>query len=300
MTVARETAAFPQLGERGPLRRWTRGPWRFARRKPLGAFGGVVILIVVLLGLFPGLVAPRRYDDFNIPERLLSPSLDHPFGTDNQGRDVFSRVIYGAQTTVKIGFGAVAVATLVATTIGIVSGYYGGKFDILLQRLVDIWMAFPGLIFIIFIISILSPSTLSLIVTIGLLFAAGSSRVIRSATLVIKQNPYVESARAIGCTNTRILLRHILPNVVPIIIIAASIQVGAAILLESSLSFLGYGTPPPFPSWGRMLNEAQRQMQEHPHLAVFPGLAIALTVYAFNMFGDALRDVLDPRLRGGR
>jgi len=300
MAIAPGETAFTDLRRRHQVRRWSVVPWQFARRKPIGAFGAAIILVVIFLGFFAEVVAPRRYDDFNIPERLLGPSFDTPFGTDNQGRDVFSRVIYGSRTTVQIGFGAIIVATVVKTVIGVTSGYFGGRFDILLQRVIDIWMAFPGLIFIIFLVSIMGASTKTLVITLGLLFSAGSSRVVRSATIVIKQNPYVEAAKAIGASDLRIILVHILPNVVPIIIITASVQIGAVILLESSLSFLGYGTPPPFPSWGRMLNEARRDMQDNPHLTVFPGLAIALTVYAFNMFGDALRDVLDPRLRGSR
>jgi len=282
------------------LSRWLPTILRFARRKPLGTFGAIVILGLLFMGTFADEVAPYRFDDFNIPERLQSPSMRHPFGTDNQGRDVLSRVIYGARTTVFVGFGAVTVTMLVAVTLGIVSDYFGGLLDLLVQRLVDIWQAFPGLIFVIFVVSITGPGVPTLIFTIGLLFVVGCSRVIRSATLAIKENPYVEAARIIGYGDLRIIRRQILPNVMPIILVVASIYIGSAILLESSLSFLGYGTPPPFPSWGRMLQEAQREIVNYPYLAIFPGAAIALTVYSFNMFGDALRDVMDPRLRGSR
>jgi peptide/nickel transport system permease protein len=266
----------------------------------VGAFGGLIIIMLLLMALLADVIAPFRYDEFNIPERLQSPSWNHLFGTDNQGRDVFSRVVYGARTSVYTGFGALALTTLVATAIGIYSAYYGGIVDLFFQRLVDIWQAFPGLIFIIFVVAIAGPGTTTLIISIGLLFASRTSRLVRSQALAVKAQPYTESARVVGAPNSRIIFFHILPNVVPIILISASVQIGAVILLESSLAFLGYGTPPPFPSWGRMLQEAQRDTISNPHLAIFPGLAIALVVYAFNMFGDALRDTFDPRMRGSK
>ena len=273
---------------------------RFVQRKPLGALGGLIVLLLLLVALGAESLAPYSYDRISIRDRLDDPSPAYPFGTDEQGRDVYSRVIYGARTTVLVGLGATLVSVLIASTLGIVSGYYGGWFDILIQRVVDIWLAFPGLIFVLFVVSIFPRGTLTLVITIGVLFAAASSRVVRSATIALRESLFIESARATGVSDARILLRHIFPNVVPIVIITASIQIGGVILLEASLSFLGFGPPPPFPSWGRMLQEARSQMEYHPNLALFPGLAIALVVYAFNMLGDGLRDVLDPRLRGSR
>ncbi len=278
--------------------RWARTLWLFTKRNPVGAFCGLIIVMLLLMALLADVIAPFRYDDFNIPERLQSPSWNHLFGTDNQGRDVFSRVIYGGRTSVYTGFGALALTTVVATAIGIYSAYYGGIVDLVFQRIVDIWQAFPGLIFVIFVVAIAGPSTTTLIIVIGLLFASRSSRLVRSQALAVKAQPYTESARVVGASDSRIIFLHILPNVVPIILISASVQIGAVILLESSLAFLGYGTPPPVPSWGRMLQEAQRDTIANPHLAIFPGMAIALVVYAFNMFGDALRDAIDPRMRG--
>lgn len=274
--------------------------WRFARRKPVGAVSALLILLMVLTALGGPWIAPYPYDELNIPIRLQYPSSAHLAGTDVQGRDVFSRVIYGANTSVLVGFGAVIFSTLVASTIGIISGYKAGWFDTLVQRLVDVWQSFPGLIFVIFLVAILGASRVTLIVTMGLLFSAGTSRLIRGATIAVSSESFVEAARSLGARDTRIWLRHLLPNIMPIIIVSMSLRIGGAIILESSLSFLGYGTPPPFPSWGRMLQEAQPHMIEHPYLAVVPGIAIALAVYSFNMFGDALRDVLDPRLRGSR
>ena len=279
---------------------------RFVRRKPLGAFGGLIMLVLLLLALFGHWVAPFHYADIDVFNRFIGPTSEHPFGTDDQGRDVLSRVIFGARASVIIGLGAVIIATIGSSIIGIVSGYYGGTFDLFAQRLIDAWQAFPGLIFVIFIISVITStvprdstaSQISMIVTIGILFTAGASRVVRSQTISTKQNDFVEAAQALGASDLRILTRHIFPNVVTVIIVNISIQIGFVILIESTLSFLGFGVQPPFPSWGRMLQEAQAGMQQHPYLALFPGVAIALTVYSLNMFGDALRDVLDPRLRG--
>lgn len=299
--VATEGAATLQRQQPRPVAlRSFRSVTRFMRTKPLGAFGALVVLVLLFIGIFADFIAPYSYDDFSVPDRLLSPSWDHFFGTDEQGRDVFSRVLYGARTSVIIGFGAVAVSIVFATLIGTVSGYYGGMVDMLSQRVIDIWLAFPGLIFVIFVIAVFSRSTSTLVLTLGLLVSAGSSRIVRSATITVKTEQYIEATRAAGASDLRILLRHVLPNVVPIIVIAASVQVGSVILIESSLSYLGFGTPPPFPSWGRMLQESQANMLYNPYLAVFPGLAITLVVFSFNMFGDALRDVLDPRLRGSR
>ncbi len=272
---------------------------RWARRRWLGAFGALVILVLIVLGAMPQVFAPRHYsEDFDVSRRLEAPSSEFFFGTDQLGRDVFSRVVYGARTSVVIGFGAVAVSMAVSTLLGVCSGYLRGKTDMVLQRFVDIWMAFPGLIFIVFVVSIFGNSTLTIIATLGLIYGIGSSRVVRSATLSVAARSYVEAAQSIGAGSVRIMVRHVLPNVVPVVLVTASVQLGAVILAESSLSFLGFGTPPPFPSWGRMLQEAQGVMQQHPHLALFPGAAIALTVFSFNMLGDALRDTWDPRLRG--
>ncbi len=273
---------------------------RFIRGKPLGAIGALVLILLLFFALTADMLAPYGFAQTDVPNRLSSPSSDHYFGTDEQGRDVFSRVLYGAQTSVIIALTAIATMTAIATTLGIVSGYFGGWFDLLFQRVIDIWLALPGLIFVIFVASIFGASTIMLALVIGLLMAGGSSRLIRSATISIRESLYVESARAVGASHFRIISRHLFPNVSAVIIISASVQIGSVILLESSLSFLGFGPPPPMPSWGRMLREAQLYMHQDWYLAVFPGLAITATVFGMNMFGDALRDVLDPRLRGSR
>jgi len=296
---------------------------RFLRRKPLGAFGAAMVLLVIACALFAPQIAPYHFDKHDFLHRLKPPiTAGHLLGTDDQGRDILSRVIYGARVSAFVGFGSVLIATLVAGTIGVVSGYAGGKLDTLVQRLVDIWIAFPALILLITITAIfgtptsvhtfgagplkisLDPSQLraaQIIFALGLIFTGGSSRVIRSAVISVRGNQYIEGARTVGSGNLRILLHYIVPNVMPTLIILASVQLGAAILLETSLGFLGFGIPPPVPSWGSMLaGVAQHQIRQDPWLSVWPGVAIALTVFGFNMLGDALRDVLDPRLRGAR
>lgn len=300
--VATDQPALLNESIRQPSRysRSLRGVKRFIRTKPLGAVGAGIVLLLLVLGLLAEFIAPYSYDDFNVPDRLVGPSAEHWFGTDEQGRDVFSRVLYGARTSVIIGFGAVATSILVATVIGTISGYFGGTLDLLMQRVIDVWLAFPGLVFVIFVIAIFGRSTPALVLTLGMMVSAGSSRILRGATIAEKEAQYIEASRAIGASHPRILFRHILPNVFPVIVIAASVQIGSVILIESSLSYLGFGTPPPFPSWGRMLQESQTNSIYQPTLALFPGLAITIVVFGFNMFGDALRDVVDPRLRGSR
>jgi peptide/nickel transport system permease protein len=237
-------------------------------------------------------------------------------GTDQQGRDVYSRIVFGARTSITIGFLVIFVSAILASFIGTISGYFGGWVDIIFQRVVDIGIALPGLVFIILAVTSLkermkdileplgfTPETSVVVVlslSLGLLVSLGSSRVIRGAAISAKQNVYVEAARVVGATDARIMVKHIFPNVFAVVLVSASIQIGGAILTESALSFLGYGVQPPTPSWGRMLTEAREYLTRYPHLAIFPGLAIFFAVYSFNMLGDALRDVLDPRLRGSR
>lgn len=271
----------------------------FARTKPLGALGGFFVVLVLFLAIFAEAVAPYDYNKRNLRSRLKPPSLSNYMGTDSLGRDVFSRIVYGARVSVSVGFGGIGLGTLLATMIGITSGYFGGRFDILFQRVVDAWQAFPRLVILLSIMAIFQPGLLTLILGIGILSAASNSRIIRSATLAIKENQYVEASRAIGAGHFRIILIYILPNVFAPIIIVATIGLGFAILAESALSFLGFGVPPPYPSWGEMLSgTARTYMDRAPWLAVWPGVAISVAVFGFNMLGDALRDVLDPRLRG--
>lgn len=279
----------------------SKGLWRLVREKPLGAFGGVLVLVLMLCALFAHWIAPYPYDETNVRQRLKPPGAQFYLGTDNLGRDVFSRIIYGARISVTVGFGAVTLSILLATILGVSSGYFGGKVDVLVQRLVDAAMAFPTLVILLSIMAVLGPGLLNVILVLGIVPSANRSRVIRSATLAAKENQYVEAAQAVGASHLRIILCYILPNVMAPIIIVATNALGAVILVEATLSFLGFGVPPPYPSWGEMLSGSGRSyMYKAPWMAIWPGVAISLAVFGFNMLGDALRDLLDPRLRGSQ
>ena len=274
---------------------------RFCRRKPLGAVGAVIVVGMLGMALFAEQIAPYNYDETIRGARMKAPSAEHWLGTDNLSRDMWSRVVYGARVSVTVGFATIALVTLLATTLGVSSAYFGGVYDLVLQRLVDAWLSFPYLIIILSVMAVLGPGLLNVILSLAVLGTATNSRVIRGATLALMGSQYIEAARAIGCGHARIIVRHVLPNIVATIIILATIGLGAVILAESALSFLGFGVPPPYPSWGSMLSGSGRTyMFRAPWMAVWPGVAISLGVFGFNMLGDALRDVLDPRLRGGR
>ena len=274
--------------------------WQFTWRKPLGALGGFIVLGLLIMAIFAPWIAPYQYDETIPGARMKAPGAQFWMGTDNLGRDVYSRVVYGAAVSVTVGFGAVLLANVLATAIGITSGYFGGAYDICVQRVVDAWQSFPFLVVILSLMAVLGPGMLNLILALGVLGAAAASRVIRGTTISVMQNTYVEAARALGAGHLRIMLRYILPNVAATVIILATIGLGGAILAESALSFLGFGVPPPYPSWGAMLSGSGRSfMYRAPWMAIWPGAAISLAVFGFNMLGDALRDELDPRLRGG-
>jgi peptide/nickel transport system permease protein len=293
-----------------PLPRTAPRPWRlpgavratgrFCRSKPLGAIGAALILILLVLAVFADRIAPYAYDESIRGARMKAPSVQFWMGTDNLGRDVWSRVVYGARISVTVGFATVALATLMATLIGVSSAYLGGAYDIVVQRIVDAWMSFPALVVVLSLMAALGPGLLNLVLALSILGAASASRVIRGATLSAIQHPYVEAARALGAGHLRIVAHHVLPNVMATILILATIGLGTVILAESGLSFLGFGVPPPYPSWGAMLSGSGRSFMYHaPWMALWPATAISLAVFGFNMLGDALRDVLDPRLRGG-
>jgi peptide/nickel transport system permease protein len=279
----------------------SKGLWRLVKEKPLGAFGGMMVLGLLLCAAFAPWFAPYPYDETNVRQRLKPPSAQFYLGTDNLGRDLFSRIVYGARVSVTVGFAAVALSVLLATTLGVLSGYFGGWVDVLVQRVVDAWMAFPPLFFVLSIMAVLGPGLLNVILALGVVTAANRSRIIRSATLAAKENQFVEAAQAVGASHLRIILLYILPNVMAPIIIIATNALGGVILAEAALSFLGLGVPPPHPSWGEMLSGSGRSyMYKAPWMAIWPGVAISLAVFGFNMLGDALRDLLDPRLRGSQ
>src|SRR5215470_9862662 len=275
-----------------------RALWAVMRRKPLGLASAGLLVLLVLTAVFADVIAPFDPTETHPEIRLSAPSWSHPFGTDDIGRDVLSRVIYGSRISLWVGLLAVGIGTLAGMIIGLACGYWEGRLDIVLQRVMDAIQAIPGLVLALAIVSVLKPSTTTAMLAIAVVIIPGNSRIVRGAVLSAKQNRYVEAAQALGCRQLHVLLSHILPNVTAPILIIASIWLGNAILIEASLSFLGVGTQPPTPSWGLMLSSTGRAfMEQAPWLAIFPGLAISLAVFGFNLLGDTLRDAWDPKLR---
>ena len=290
------TAAAGPAAARAGLRRFFA---RLVREQPLGTAGGIVILILVLVSIFADSLAPYRYEEIHLRDRLQAPSTAYLLGTDHVGRDLLSRLIHGARLSLTVGLAATVLTVVVAVLIGGTTGFIGGRLDLVTQRFVDAWMAFPGLLLLLTIMSIAGRGMLQIIVVLGVSGGIPASRVVRGAVLGVKENAYFQAAQAIGSSRRRSLLRHVLPNIAAPIIIIFSINVGGVIMSEAALSFLGFGLPPDIPSWGGMLSREGRQyMEMAPHLALWPGLCLTVVVYSLNMFGDAVRDLLDPRLRG--
>jgi peptide/nickel transport system permease protein len=271
---------------------------KLVKEKRLGAAGGIVTLFLLLIGIFANFLAPYGMNETWVGDFIAPPSAEFWLGTDNVGRDLLSRVIFGARISVIVGLGSSTMATAISLVIGMVSGYIGGKLDLMVQRIVDIWMVLPGLIIMMIMITIIGPGVWQIIIVIGITSGVPGSRIVRSAVIGVKENDYVGVAVAVGCRASRILVRHILPNIMAPTIIVFTTRVPNAILVEASLSFLGFGIPPPTPSWGGMLSGTGRAyMFDAPWMVIWPGLALATVVYAINMFGDAVRDLLDPKLR---
>lgn len=274
--------------------------YRLWKEKPLGMFGAIIFIVFLITGIFADFIAPYGYNDIDPVKYLKPPSWENWLGTDNLGRDLLSRVIYGARTSVIIAFAGTALSTVISVILGITSGYFGGKTDMIIQRTVDAWMCFPGLIVLLVAISFMDPGVMQVILVLGLYYGIAGSRIIRGTVISTKENTYVFAARSIGVSNIRLLLKHILPNIMAPIIVLCTVRISYIILVESTLSFLGLGVPPPIPSWGRMLSGQGRIfMVQAPLLGIAPGIALSLVVYGVNVFGDATRDLLDPRLRGG-
>ena len=281
-----------------PGRRWRLGRlWGVMRANPLGLFGGVLILVLIVVGVFAPLIAPYPINTFSgIPAQ--GPTAGHIFGTDKFGQDIFSRVVHGARISLEVGFIAVGLGTLAGMAVGIASGYLGGLVDTVVQRCVDTAIAFPQIILLLIVIRVLGPSIVNVILVVAIGIIPGVARVVRGAVLSERQNQYVEAARAMGASDVRVIVRHLTPNVLPLGIVIATTLLGSAILAEASLSFLGLGIPPPNPSWGADISASRTSFPINTYAALFPGLAISLTVLGFNLLGDSLRDILDPRLRG--
>jgi len=271
------------------------------KNKPLGALGLIITILLLFAGLFADYLAPYGINEIHLSDRLLAPSARFWLGTDNLGRDILSRVIYGARVSLIVGFSVSIIATFISISLGMLSAYIGGKFDLIIQRFVDGFMCIPILIIIMVVISMLGQGLIQLIVIMGISFGISGSRNSRGFALTILQNTYIEAAKAIGCSTSRILILHVLLNILPLIIVGFTILLPGVILMEAGLSFLGYGIPPPAPSWGGMLSGTNRSyMFLAPWMVIWPGFALSLVVFGTHMFGDAMRDLLDPRLQNSK
>jgi peptide/nickel transport system permease protein len=280
-----------------------RDPWyvRFGglmRRQPLGTAGAFIVILMVLATIFAEMISPYDPEMISFESMLVPPSITHWMGTDAFGRDILTRIIYGARTALFVGFTAAFVGSTLGLVLGVASAYFGGFFDLVVQRLVDILMAFPLIVLALAVVATLGPGTLNVVIAITIPFIPQCARVVRSSALAIREIPYVDAARALGFSHSRIILRHMVPNVMAPYLIMVTTFVGHAILLEASLSYLGLGVQEPTAAWGLMLQGgAEEYAESAPWVPIFPGLAITLAVFGFNLFGDALRDLLDPKLR---
>lgn len=271
--------------------------WPRIKRNPLALAGGVVVCSLFLVSLLAPLLSPYNPNSIDAWQVLSPPSWQHWFGTDELGRDVLSRVLFGARISLKVGFVAVGIAVLIGTAVGLVSGYFGGFVDSALMRLVDMMLCFPAFFLILAVITFLEPSIWYIMMIIGLTGWMGVARLVRAETMSIREMDYILAARCIGCSNARIMLRHILPNAVSPVLVSATLGVAGAILTESALSFLGIGVQPPTPSWGNILTSGKDYIEFAWWLSLFPGLAILVTVLSYNLLGEGIRDALDPRVK---
>jgi len=271
---------------------------RFLYQKPLGAIGGIIVALEVLMAIFANVLATHDPIRTYAMQTLAPPSTEHWLGTDHLGRDVYSRLVHGARISLAVGLSSTILGAVLGGLVGLLSGYLGGAADLVAQRLMDIMQGLPLLVLALVMAAALGPSLPNVILAISIPLVPRAARVIRSSTLAIREMTYIEAARAIGVGGSRIAFRHILPNTLGPFIVLTTAQLGSAILVESSLSFLGLGVPEPYPSWGRMLSVSAAEFaQQAPWVVIFPGVAISLAVFGSNLLGDALRDVLDPRLR---
>lgn len=278
-------------------RSWLSNQWRFWSKNRLAFAGLIIVLVIVFAAIFAPVIAPYDPYERNIRDRIASPSLKHLMGTDELGRDTFSRVIYGSRVSLTVGLVSVGIATLIGAPLGLIAGFAGGKPDSLIMRVMDAILSFPEIVLAIAILAILGPSILNAMIAIGIVYIPIFARTVRAPTIAQTHREYVEAARSLGASSGRVLFRHIAPNTLSILIVRISTSFSYAILAEASLSFLGLSASPPTATWGRMLKEGQSVMQMAPWVAIFPGLAIAIAVLGFNLLGDGLRDAFDPRAR---
>lgn len=271
--------------------------YRKLRKNKAAMVGGFLILFFIIVALIGPFFTPYEPDAQIITNKLAPPSAEHWFGTDHLGRDIFSRIIHGMKITLYIGFSSVILGATVGVLLGIISGYYGGRIDSIIMRMMDVLLAFPGILLALAIVSVLGPSLNNVIIAVAIFSVPVFARIVRGSTLEVKNLEYVDAVRALGATDSRIIFKHILPNVTSPFIVQATLNIATSVLAASGLSFLGLGAQPPMPEWGAMLSDGRNYLYNAPHVALFPGLAIVLVVLAFNVLGDGLRDALDPKMK---
>ncbi|GIN14583.1 peptide ABC transporter substrate-binding protein [Shouchella clausii] len=296
--MSQDTASQPigQVAQKPWVRNWKAFLGRLLSNKS-AVFGGVLIIILAILAVIGPWIAPQGINEQDFALKLQGPSSDHWFGTDDFGRDVFSRILHGLSITFRIGFVSVAIAGTVGTVIGIISGYYGGKIDAIIMRIMDILLAFPSIILALAIVATLGPGLNNIILAVAISAFPVFARIARGSTLSVKKLEYIDAVKALGASDTRIIFKHILPNTLSPLIVQSTLSIATGVLSAAGLSFLGLGVSPPSPEWGAMLNSGKVYMFQAPHMTYAPGLAIVLFVLAFNLFGDGLRDALDPKTK---
>ena len=298
MTMVSEVQVEAEVEELNPDVPLLQAMLQLIKRQPLGAAGLAVVILMILMAVFANFLAPYDPEANSLEHMLVEPSWIFPMGTDQFGRDVLTRIIYGARTALYVGFTAATVGSFLGLLLGVASAYFGGRFDLIMQRVMDVFMAFPLIIIALAVVATLGTGTTNVIIAITIPFVPQCARVVRSSALAIREIPYVDAARSLGFGHSRIILRHMMPNVMAPFLIMFTSFLGQAILLEASLSYLGMGVQEPTPAWGLMLQGgAEEYAESAPWVAIWPGVAISLAVFGFNLFGDALRDVLDPKLR---
>lgn len=298
MVVVSESMVEGEIEDLSGDKTWGEVTMAMIRKYPLGAFGAVIVVVMIVLAVFANILSPYDPEANSFEHMLTPPDWQFWLGTDQFGRDILTRIIYGARTALFVGFSCAIIGASIGLVLGVASAYFGGRFDLIFQRIMDVFMAFPLIIMALAVVSIFGTGTQNVIIAITIPFIPRCARVVRSSALAIREIPYVDAARALGYTHTRIILRHMTPNVMAPFLIMLTAFVGQAILLEASLSYLGLGVQEPTPAWGLMLQGgAEEYAESAPWVAIWPGVAISLAVFGFNLFGDALRDALDPKLR---
>ncbi|UTW50542.1 ABC transporter permease [bacterium SCSIO 12827] len=297
MVTVSEIQTEAQFEEVAPKKPWTQVAIELCRKQPLGVFGLAIVFVMIIAAILAEVVAPNDPLQEHFDAMLAAPSAEYLLGTDEFGRDILTRLIYGSRTALLVGFVCAIVGATGGLVLGVASAYFGGLFDLILQRILDVFMAFPLIILALAVVATLGPGIENVMIAIILPFVPQCARVVRSNALAIREIPYVDAARALGFSDARIILRHMVPNVMAPYLIMLTTFLGQAILLEASLSFLGLGVQDPTPAWGLMLSNASEFFEGAPWVAVYPGVAISLSVFGFNLFGDSVRDVLDPKMR---